>query len=63
MSVGAHRVIGTTQITQVVNGRHQPGPGQSELVLGNHQRYLWGKGEATNSHGYDQCNKTTQGNS
>lgn len=40
MAAGTHRIIGTAQVAQVVQRRYQPGPGQSELVLSNHQRHL-----------------------
>ncbi|MNC57602.1 hypothetical protein D3C75_1072790 [compost metagenome] len=61
MAAGTHRIIGTAQVAQVVQRRHQPGPGQGELVLSNHQRHLRGKGKPANPHRHDQSNKTTQG--
>ncbi|MNE62643.1 hypothetical protein D3C80_1579330 [compost metagenome] len=63
VSAGTHGIVSAAQVAQVVDGRHQPGAGQSKLMLSNHQRHLRGKGEAADPHGYDQRDKTAQGNS
>ncbi|SVK50815.1 Uncharacterised protein [Acinetobacter baumannii] len=59
---GAHRVVGAAQVSQIVDRRHQPGTGQAELVVSDHQRHLRGESEAANAHRHDQRGKPAQGN-
>jgi leucyl-tRNA synthetase len=59
---GAHRVVGAAQVAQIVDRRHQPGAGEAELVLRDHQRHLGSESEAANAHRDDQRGKTAQGN-
>lgn len=60
MPLGAHRIPGAKQITKVVNGGNQPGAGQRELPVADHQRHLRGKRKAANPHRHHQHNKAAE---